>query len=192
MESGLKDISTIVETTATRDYTYHELQKFDVKKDGFCDKIVSLRDFLEKFSHRDITFAIELKDENIEEDTAHMLRAFNMQNKTIVTSFKREYIEKFKKYAPDFRVGLLTKEINDEVIDFLTKIGADEICPEAKILSPYITHKLQTMGFRVRAWGVSDEALMHHVINCGADGMTVNFPDKLTEYINDNFPKGEE
>lgn len=24
---------------------------------------------------------------------------------------------------------------------------------------------------------------MHHVYDCGADGMTVNFPDKLTAYI---------
>ncbi len=174
------------------DYTYHELQKFDVKKDGLTDKIPSMRDFLEKFSHRDITFAIELKDENIEKDTAHMLRAFNMQKKTVVTSFEREYIKKFKKYAPDFRVGLLTKEINDEVIEFLTSIGADEICPRANILTPEITHELQKMGLRVRAWGVGDEELMRHVIACGADGMTVNFPDKLTKYIEENFDKGEE
>lgn len=34
-----------------------------------------------------------------------------------------------------------------------------------------------------RAWGVKNEALMERVCRCGADGMTVNFPDKLTAYL---------
>ena len=180
------------ETGSVSDYTYCELEKFDVKKDGLSDKIPTLRDFLAHFSHRDITFAIELKDADIERDVAHMLNAFDMQKKTVVTSFEREYIKKFKKYAPKFRVGLLCKEVNDEVIDFLTEIGADEICPQAKIMTPKMTRRLQNMGFRVRAWGVSDGEDMKQVINCGGDGMTVNFPDKLTKYIKENFPEGEE
>ncbi len=39
------------------------------------------------------------------------------------------------------------------------------------------------MGFRVRAWGVKNEDLMRAVCEAGADGMTVNFPDKLTAYL---------
>ncbi len=187
--------STLLRVTgkegSVADYTYCELEKFDVEKDGLSDKIPTLRDFLQHFSHRDITFAIELKDDNIERDVAHMLNAFDMRKKTVVTSFKREYIKKFKKYAPKYRVGLLTEEVNDEVIEFLTEIGADEICPQAKILTPEMTRALQNMGFRVRAWGVDSVDTMKHVIDCGADGMTVNFPDKLTEYIKENFKEAE-
>ena len=39
------------------------------------------------------------------------------------------------------------------------------------------------MGFNVRAWGVMDEELMRSVYASLADGMTVNFPDKLKELI---------
>jgi len=35
----------------------------------------------------------------------------------------------------------------------------------------------------VRAWGVETEALMRQVVRGGADGMTVNFPDKLIAYL---------
>ena len=38
-------------------------------------------------------------------------------------------------------------------------------------------------GFEVRAWGVKDEILMRQVYDAGAEGMTVNFPDKLTSYM---------
>jgi glycerophosphoryl diester phosphodiesterase len=30
---------------------------------------------------------------------------------------------------------------------------------------------------------VADEALMRQVVDAGADGMTVNFPDKLLAYV---------
>ena len=42
---------------------------------------------------------------------------------------------------------------------------------------------LHRLGFNVRAWGISDEATMKQVYDAGADGMTVNFPDKLLQYI---------
>lgn len=43
--------------------------------------------------------------------------------------------------------------------------------------------KWHYMGFRVRAWGVYNEDLMKQAYEAGVDGMTVNFPDKLTELI---------
>ncbi len=43
--------------------------------------------------------------------------------------------------------------------------------------------RLHQDGFLVRAWGVSNEELMAQVVEAGVDGMTVNFPDKLTAYL---------
>ena len=41
----------------------------------------------------------------------------------------------------------------------------------------------KSAGYGVRAWGVSDEALMLKVLQSGVDGMTVNFPDLLTNAL---------
>jgi len=49
-----------------------------------------------------------------------------------------------------------------------------------------IVSKWHKMGFNVRAWGVYNEDLMKQAYEAGCDGMTVNFPDKLTNYIGDN------
>jgi glycerophosphoryl diester phosphodiesterase len=35
----------------------------------------------------------------------------------------------------------------------------------------------------VRSWDIKNTDVMKAVCEAGADGMTVNFPDKLTEYI---------
>jgi glycerophosphoryl diester phosphodiesterase len=46
-----------------------------------------------------------------------------------------------------------------------------------------LVRRLHAEGFVVRAWGVTDEEQMRRVVQAGADGMTVNFPDRLLEYL---------
>lgn len=166
------------------DYTFEELKKFNVLKNGFADKIISLEEFLERFYFRDITFAIELKGADVEKETADLLRKYNMQSKTVVTSFKIDYLKNFRNYAPEFQIGLLAQKVDDEILTELKAINAEELCPEAKIITKDLVDGWHKSGFRVRAWGVVNEELMHHAYECDADGMTVNFPDKLTELLN--------
>ena len=165
------------------DYTFQELQAFDVSKNGFTDKITAFEDFLKHFSHRDITFAIELKGAGVEKDTADLLRKYCLQKKTVVTSFSFEYLRAFRQYAPEFQIGYLTESTDDATLDQLKAIGGEEYCPEAHLMTPELVAKWHNAGFRVRAWGVYNEDLMRHACACGADGMTVNFPDKLTAYL---------
>ena len=172
------------EAGSVEDYTFPELQKFFVKNQGFVDKIVAFEDFLQKFSFRDITFAIELKGAGVEEDTARLLRKYGMEKKAVVTSFSFEYLRTFRAFAPEFQIGLLTNSGEDSLLRQLQAIGAEEYCPEAAGMTPELVAKWHAMGFRVRAWGVYNEALMRHALACGVDGMTVNFPDKLTEALN--------
>ncbi len=63
-------------------------------------------------------------------------------------------------------------------------MGLTQICPGANAVTPELTHRLHAEGFVVRAWGVATEDLMRQVVKGGADGMTVNFPDKLITYLN--------
>ena len=44
--------------------------------------------------------------------------------------------------------------------------------------------KWRGAGLGVRAWGITSVALMKKAFDLSVDGMTVNFPDRLTEYIN--------
>ncbi len=166
--------------------TLSELMELNVKKNGFCDKIVVFEDFLQKFAFRDITFAIELKGEGVEKDTADLLRKYGLGKKAVITSFKLDYIKNFIAYAPEFEFGLLTKEVTPELENELLSLGATEICPLAQTLTEDDVKKWHSIGFRVRAWGVDCEETMRRTVDIGADGMTCNFPDKLNEYIKNN------
>ena len=168
--------------TRIEDMDWAELQVLNVKKNALADKIVALEDFLTHFAHRDITFAIELKQEGIEADVAEMLRRFDLHKKAFVTSFHSEYIRQFKKIAPEFRVGWLVKEVTDEVLHELAAIGGDELCPPADLVTAERVRAWHAAGFNVRAWGATRDN-MKQVFDAHADGLTVNFPDELLAYI---------
>ncbi len=168
------------------DYTLEELKKFKVfgnSTTGFYDRIVTLREFLEKFSQYDIHFAIELKGPDVEKETLAMAKEFSMMEKTTFTSFRFEYIQKIKELDPSARVGYLTSSVEDETVQRLLAIGGEEFAPKAELVTEDLMKKWRNAKLGVRAWGVSSVALMKKVCALGVDGMTVNFPDRLSEYL---------
>lgn len=165
------------------EYTFSQLQEFFVTNGNLQDKIVSFEDFLQHFAFRDLTFAIELKGAGVEKDTVDLIRKYGMEEKTVLTSFQYDYIRTARAYAPEIAIGHLISEVTDTHIENLKAIGAEEICPIATALDKDLVDRLHALGFRVRAWGVANEEIMVKACEAGVDGMTVNFPDKLTAYL---------
>lgn len=171
------------------DYTYREMMDFLVfnpNRDR-TDKIVTLEDFLKYFGYRDLTFAIELKQDHVEKETIDMLEAFGMREKTILTSFNYESIKNAKAYNPEYRVGLLYGPDESDPVGKVQSIHGEELCPLASSLNRQTVDRYRKMGFTVRAWGIYNEEIMEHACDCGVDGMTVNFPDLLTRRLNRNI-----
>lgn len=167
------------------DYTYAELMRLRVfnRQRDFIDRIVTLEDFLKYFSFRDLTFAIELKQDGVEKETIDMLEAFGLREKTILTSFNYESICNAKKYDPRYRVGYLYEEDEKNPVEKVQAIGGEELCPLAELLSREMVEEYHGMGFSVRPWGIYTPAIMETVCAYGVDGMTVNFPDVLSKFL---------
>ena len=168
------------------DYTWDELKNIEIygnSTTGFYDRIITLREFLEKFSAYDISFAIELKGENVEIETLALVKEFGIMHRTTFTSFNLEYIQKIKELDNSARVGWLVFSINDDTLQQLAKIQGEEIAPKADSITDELVERIRNEGFGVRAWGVSNIALMKKMCKLGVDGMTVNFPDRLQEYL---------
>ena len=172
-------------TGCVGDVTLCELGALEIRgkcETGFYDRIVTFREFLEKFSHYDISFAIELKGEGVEEETLLLAKEFGIMEKTTFTSFRFEYIKRIKELDSAARVGWLTKDPGDAEIRELLAIGGEEIAPKAEFITEEKMRAWRDLGLGVRAWGVANEELMQRMCALGVDGMTVNFPDKLAAY----------
>ena len=167
------------------DYTYEELLEMRVRNDktGAEDVILRFEDFLRYFGWRDLTFAIEIKLPGYEAEVLEMMDRFDVKEKSVITSFKFECIERVKALRPDYRVGWLMKDYSEEGNERLRSIGGEQMCPQAKYLTKEKVAAWRAAGFGVRAWGITNEDVMKHACECGVDGMTVNFPDLLTKHL---------
>ena len=172
-------------TGALSDFTYEELYEMFIYSPDrkSCDKIVLFEDFLRYFSFRDLNFAIELKQDFVEKETIELLEKYGVRDKTVLTSFNPENLERARRLDNRYKIGYLVEDVNDEVIRRLRDMNGEQICPHSRQTTPNNVKTWHDMGFSVRAWGVADPETMKRVYDAGADGMTVNFPDLLTEYM---------
>ncbi len=162
------------------DYTYEELRWFWVEKGILKDRIPTLKDFLDKYADKDITFALELKKPGTHKIVEDAVRSYGIETKTVVTSFIFDELLALRDYAPELTAGYLTKNVNGETLQKMRQAGIDELCPKADEITAEKVVYWHESGFNVRAWGVSTPELMIQAYEAGVDGMTVNFPDQLT------------
>lgn len=167
------------------DFTYDELRNLPVihTPSGRVDFVVRLEDFLRYLGSQDVTLALELKAPEVEEDTYALVKKYNLENKVVVTSFTLDYLIKLKKAYPEAKLGYLTEDFDDELLEKMREIGIGQLCPRGTNLTPEKVSHWHEEGFNVRAWGIKNVEIMKHAYDCGVDGMTVNFPDRLIEYI---------
>ncbi len=168
--------------------TFRELSAYRIPTpDGGCaDAVPRLTELLDFAKKTGVLLALELKDDGLEADLTQAIRACGLRDACTVTSFRPERLAAVKALDAAQKVGLLTDTVNADVLGALKKLGAEQICPKAALLTPALVSALHAEGFNVRAWGVRDEATMAAAFLCGVDGMTVNFPDKLQALLHKN------
>jgi len=149
------------------------------------ERIPTLSEVLQRYKGR-VHIHTEIKGHSahLSAQTADLVRTHGMAEQVTITSFQKARLEEMHAYAPELPMGWLVAEVSDAVIAQARVMGLTQICPRAHAVTPELIHRLHAEGFVVRAWGVATEELMRQVVKGGADGMTVNFPDKLIAYVN--------
>ena len=120
--------------------------------------------------------------------TIDMVRGHGLTEGATITSFHKHWLQEAADYDSVLPKGWLVplgpgSQWEDSIIDEAKDLGITQICPRADITTPEVVSKIRAAGFVVRCQGLTNEELMRHVVDIGADGATVNFPDKMTEYL---------
>jgi glycerophosphoryl diester phosphodiesterase len=151
--------------------------------------IPTLDEVLERYTGR-LHIHIEIKGqgERLSQRTADLVRGYGIMDQVTITAFEKPRLEEVRTYAPELPTGWLVGEVSNAVIWRARELGLTQLCPRANTVTAELVRRLHAAGFVVRAWGVADEALMRRVVAAGADGMTVNFPDKLLAYLQSQSP----
>ena len=153
------------------------------------ERVPTLGEVLERYKGR-LHFHIEIKAraEGLASGTADLVRGYGVADSVTITSFQKPRLEEVRAYAPELPAGWLVpsgsgSQLDDSIADQARDLGLTQIGPRAELVTPQMVGNLHDMGFVVHAWGVSSEELMRRVVDAGADGMTINFPDKLVEFL---------
>ena len=164
------------------DYTYDEVLKLDFGSwfNNKSERIVLFEDFA-----KELTYAIELKVENIEKETLEIINKYKTHDNIYITSFIYKSLENMRKLDDNIKLSWLIKErINENNLNKLLKINGSQICPPAHLVCKEDIELANKNGFGVRLWGIKDENIMKKVYKLNIEGMTVNFPDKLYNLLN--------
>jgi glycerophosphoryl diester phosphodiesterase len=148
------------------------------------ERIPTFHEVLERYKGRaHLHTEIKGHSPSLAQRTADVIRTHGMEEQVTMTSFQHVRLEEMRAYAPALPTGWLVVEVNEAVIAQARAMGVIQLCPRANTVTPALVRRLHAEGFVARAWGVTTEALMQQVVQAGADGMTINFPDKLMAYL---------
>ncbi len=153
--------------------------------------VKTLAEVLQHYKGR-FHFHIEIKAKNakptLAQRTIDMVRAHGLNDSVTITSFHKHWLQEAADYDDVLPKGWLVplgqaSQWDDSIIDESKKMDISQICPRADITTPELVSKIRDAGFVVRCHGLINEELMRHAVDVGAAGGTVNFPDKLSEYL---------
>jgi glycerophosphoryl diester phosphodiesterase len=172
------------------DYTYQELYDMDFggwKGEEFKGtKICLFEEFAKEFLSKDLTFAIEIKAENLEREALEIIRKYKKHDNLYITSFKFDILKKVRELDKDIKISWLIQEpISEANVKQLLSIQGNQIAPEAKDVTKEGIALAEKNGLGVRLWGITDEEVMKKVYPLAPEGMTVNFPDKLKKLLDE-------
>ena len=174
-------------TGKIKDYTYRELLKLDFgnwfDKKYHHERIMLFQDFAKEFLNKNLTFAIELKELGMEKEVLDIINQYKVHNNIYITSFLYEALENVRKIDKEIKISWLVAEINEKNRNQLLKIHGNQICPKAELTSKKSIQLVTNYEIGVRLWGIHDEEIMKKACSLNIEGMTVNFPDKLYEFL---------
>ena len=152
------------------------------------ERIRSLGEVLERYKDRlYIHLEVKARAEGLASRAADTVRGYGMADSVTVTSFWKPALEEIRAYAPELPTGWLVppgqRPWDPSYVQQALDLGLTQLCPRADVVTPELVADLHGKGLVVRVWGIADEALMRRAFDAGADGMTINFPDKLVAYL---------
>ena len=117
----------------------------------------------------------------VAEVVAHALLERKENSRFLISSFRRETIDKVREVAPELRTAWLTTVVapNDaeNIIDDLVRGGHSALHPWVGLLTKELIDLCHARGIQVNTWTCDDEVRMAELIAWKTDAICTNVPD---------------
>lgn len=140
-----------------------------------------------------IRLNVELKGAGFETPAARMMRAYDLVEQVIVSSFYPDALIALRTVAPEFRRGALMgiRSAHPRIrmreawpFQALRRLGATAWHPAWQLpLLPRLLPMVRKRGYQVNVWTVDEPAMMQRLIGAGVDGIITNYPARLRALV---------
>ncbi|MGQ9573072.1 MAG: glycerophosphodiester phosphodiesterase [Chloroflexota bacterium] len=163
--------------------TFAEAQMLDAGDQNFPgEPIPSLEEALELTRGR-VLLVLEIKQVGIETQVLALVRCLQALRDCAVHSFFPQVVATVRQLEPRMPCALLTTGVNvsdwEEVLDSTLALNAQGIA----VLHSFVTEELVASAcrrsLRVYTWTVNEESAIRRLIDCGVDGITSDYPERV-------------
>ncbi|MBC6974379.1 glycerophosphodiester phosphodiesterase [Bacillus sp. Xin] len=171
---------------AVRNYLYEDLRKLDAshkfsEKVGFCP-IPLLEEVLGWLQSNRLLLNIEFKNNKIpyrglEEEVITLIRKFNLEERTVFSSFNHYSMKKCHMMAQDIQTAILYREGLHSPWAYAKKMGATAIHPNHRYLQDAIAELTMDSGIEVRPYTINDETVMRKYFDMNISAIITDYPE---------------
>lgn len=176
------------------DYTAQQLRALDASA-GFVGRyginpIPTLREYFEFIKDKDVFTNIEIKNgihlyPGLEQRLVEMIREFDLDDKTLFSSFNHFSMAECKKIAPHIPVALLTSSWMVGAGAYARSINAEFVNPRYQSVTTETMQEMRQHGVQVQAWTINSEAVMRDMIKQGVYGVITDCPDIMHNVLSE-------
>ena len=135
----------------------------------------------------DFIFHIELKGKaaDLSAKVFAIVEEQGLVERSIVTSFSWEQLERMRDISSGCRLGWLVHEFDQKALDGAARLNLFQLCPPARTVSEQLVKLGHDAVEEIRVWGMGGKtlevrALIQRIVDSGSDGMTIDWPDWAT------------
>ncbi len=173
------------------DYTLKQLSKLKVSqhyKYFFVRTahIPTLRTVFEWLQGNQLRCNVELKNsvkryEGLEDKVIDLIRKFNLEKRTILSSFNHRSLKYCYALAPDIEIAPLYKRVVDRPWEYAKSMNAHAIHPNLKSISTLQIEEAMAEGIAVRPYTVNKTRDMKRLFLLNCSAIITDFPAKAYE-----------
>ncbi len=154
-------------------------------------QIPTLREALEYTKEHQWMVNVELKDlsgtpgdEVVVEKAVKLIEEVDMVDQVIISSFNHSYIVRAKNANDQIVTAALIEDPVEDPIALMQRTNAKALNPDYHLLKDLtVVQTIRKAGYDVYVWTVNDPDLMRQLIEAGVSGIITDFPQVLSEIL---------
>lgn len=167
-----------------------EHPNFRWERDYRGEQLITLDELFQRFGDS-LTYHIEIKDPSdaIIPAVIDCVRQFGLVEKVIIAIIDHEaYLRQAKDLEPSIRTELAPNQQIRAIgalkaIEYVAQSGHDSVTLSAWNHSKDLVQQAHQLGIEARSSGIKNREQMIEAVESGCNGMTINWPDWLLDYI---------